>query len=150
MVRGSTKVANGRGPVINLTVAINDHTADVKVSGGPSADQAFRGCVFGSDPCQGVKVSGVEVSDAGASETCCFHIDPVMMKYQANLLNDTSRGSTMPDGHSYNILAMGLEWGKSEYHDSAVGRGMPVEVVIEDRAMYSMSVSQSLDDEVSQ
>ena len=80
------------------------------------------------------------MSDAGASETCCFHIDPVMMKYQANLWNDTLRGSTMPDGlprpppRNYNILAMGLEWGKMEYDDSAVGRGMLLEVVIEDRA----------------
>ena len=38
-------------------------------------------------------VPGVEVSDAR-----CFHIDPVMTKYQANLWNDTLRGSTMPDG----------------------------------------------------
>ena len=47
----------------------------------------------------------------------------------------------MPDGfpwsplRGYNILAMGLEWDKMEYRDSAVGRGMPVEDVIEDRAM---------------
>jgi len=122
-----TKVADDRGPIIKLTVAINDHTSDVKVSGGPSADQAFMGYTWGSDPCQGVKVSGVEVSGAGASETCCFHVDPVMMKSQANLWNNTLSGSTLPDGlpwsplRSYNILAMGLEWDKMEYHDSALG-----------------------------
>ena len=42
-----TKVANDRGPVIKLTVAINDHTADVKVSRGPSADQALKGYTWG-------------------------------------------------------------------------------------------------------
>ena len=36
---------------------------------------------------------------------------------------------------NYNILAMGLEWGTKEYHDSAVGRGIPPEVVIEDGPM---------------
>ena len=138
-----TKFANDRGPVIKLTVAINDHTADVKESRGPRANPTFRGYTWGSDsdPCQRVKVPGVEVSDAGASETCCFHIDPVMMKCQSNLWNDTLRGNTMPDGlprpprRNYNIWAMGLEWDKMEYRDSVVGRGAPVEVVIEDRAM---------------
>ena len=42
-----TKVANHRGPVIKLIVANNDHTADVKVSGGPSADQVFKGYTWG-------------------------------------------------------------------------------------------------------
>ena len=68
-----TKVANDRGPMIKLNVAINGHMADVKVSGGPSADQSFRGYTWGSDLCQGVKVSGFEV------ETCCVHIDLVLM-----------------------------------------------------------------------
>ena len=136
-----TKVANDRGPILKLTVAINDHMADVKVSGCPSADQVFRGYAWGSDLRQGVKVSGFEVSSVGrALETRCFHIDPVMMKYQANMWNDTLSGSTLPDGlpgsplHNYNILAMGLEWVKTDCHDSAVGRGMPPEVGIEDRA----------------
>ena len=41
-----------------------------------------------------------------------------------------------PHYANYNILAfVGLEWGKMEYHDSAVGRGIPPEVVIKDRAM---------------
>ena len=71
----------------------------------------------------------------------CFHIDPVIMKCQANLWNDALRGGTMLDGlprpplHSYNSLAMGLEWDNMEHDHSDVGRGMPVEVVIEDRAM---------------
>ena len=56
-----------------------------------------------------------------------------MMKYQANLWNDTLSGSTLLDGlpwfprRSYNILAMGLEWDKMEYHDSVGGRGIPPE-----------------------
>ena len=72
-----------------------------------------------------------------------------MMKYQANLWNDALRGSTLLDClpwsplRSYNIWAMGLEWDKMEYHDSVVGRGIPPEGVIEDRATHvSQSASQ--------
>ena len=76
-----------------------------------------RGYTRGRDLCQGVKVSGIEVPSAGASETRCFHIGPVMMKYQAELWNDFLSGSTLLDGLpwsplcSYSILAMGLERG---------------------------------------
>ena len=41
------KVTNDRGLFIKLTVAIHGHTADAKASGGPRADQAFRGCMWG-------------------------------------------------------------------------------------------------------
>ena len=63
------------------------------------------------------------------------------MKYQANSWNDTLSGSTLIDGlpwsplRSYNLSATGLEWDKREYHDSVVGRGIRLEVVIQDRAM---------------
>ena len=61
-----TKIANDRGPIIKLILTIADHMADVMVSRGPSADQAFKGYTWGSELCQGVKVTGVEVSSVGA------------------------------------------------------------------------------------
>jgi hypothetical protein len=81
-----------------------------------------------------------------ASLTCCFSIDPIMVSwYLPNLWVDALHSSgCMPPGlpwgplRNYNILAVGLDWDRMEYHQSAVGSGMPKEVVIEDWRMTTM------------